>query len=338
MRIYASQFSRNALGQTHYPAYLLFGKEPAHIQLNAEALIQHLTQQGFVREFVMVDNASQFDWAGLNAAIASPSLFEPQRLFDIFVPQFKTNKAMTQQFSKLAETDAPGTCWMLRTFEMTSSMQKTAWWREIERRGLVVQHPQLNATMFLNWLTEYAKRLALNLTRDALTFLRDHYQGNLIRAKQALDLLPLVFEKTQITAEMLSTQFKNERLFSVFELCDDALQGRVEPVVQGFNALNESPASLPLLVWSLSKTLNELQTLATNPHEFEQLGIWANRKAFYHQAKMRLPLPHLKQLIQLLFKADHALKTGENAQASQIILYVLLHLSGKQFIDFKCFF
>lgn len=334
MRIYASQFQR-AL-ETLSTHYILFGKEQSLIQCHSDQLNTVLKSQGFEREFILIDHPAQFDWSMLLMNAASLNLFSPRRFYDIYLPNAKLKTEYAQILLKLTVTPDPNLIWIIRSQDVDAATQKSAWWQAWEKVGIVVQHPLLNAETFLQWIVQYSKRLHCVLTDDCVRFIRDRYQGNLSAAKQTIDMLALAYEGQPITLSDLHAHFKDQSLFSTFEVCDLALQGRSKELVSSFEGLTAtSPAELPLLVWALNKTLCELSTLATSPEAFEKLSIWANRRPLYHRALKRLQGVDCRYLIQCLFRGDTALKSGQKTLASDLILNVLLHLAGIKVIDFK---
>lgn len=336
MRIYASQFQR-AL-ETLSTHYILFGKEQTLIQYHSDQLNTTLKSQGFEREFILIDHPAQFDWSTLLMSAASPALFSPRRFYDIYLPNAKVKAEYAQVLLKLASFPDPNLIWIIRTQDVDTATQKSAWWQAWEKLGVVIQHPLLNADTFLQWISQYSKRLDCLLNDDCLRFIRDCYQGNLSAAKQIIDMLALAYEGQPITLSELSAHLKDQSLFSTFEICDLALQGRSKEVVNSFAGLIEASTELPLLVWALNKALNELSTLATSPEAFEKLPIWASRRPLYHQALRRLQGVDCQHLIECLFHGDTALKSGKKTLAFHLILNVLLHLSGKKIIDFKAVF
>ncbi|MFO1257955.1 MAG: DNA polymerase III subunit delta [Gammaproteobacteria bacterium] len=337
MRIYASQFQR-AL-ETLSTHYILFGKEQSLIQYHSDQLNAVLKSQGFERAFILIDHPAQFDWSTLLMNAASPTLFSPRRFYDIYLPNAKVKAEYAQVLLKLAAIPDPNLIWIIRSQDVDAATQKSAWWQAWEKLGVVIQHPLLNADTFLQWIVQYSKRIHCLLTEECLRFIRDRYQGNLPAAKQTIDMLALAYEGQPISLSELNAHFKDQSLFSTFEICDLALQGRSREVVSSFEALaGSSSTELPLLVWALNKTLCELSTLATNPEAFEKLPIWANKRSLYHQALKRLRGIDCQHLIECLFHGDTALKSGEKGLACQLILNVLLHIAGKKVIDFKVIF
>lgn len=336
MRLYASQFQRTLDKIASH--YILFGKEPSLIQMNSDKLNALLKAKGYEREFILIDNANQFDWSTLLMQATSPSLFNPQRFFDIYLPNAKIKANGAQVLLKLASLPDPNTIWILRTNEADAATQKSAWWRAWETLGVAVQHPQLNTDTFLQWILQYSQSHGLTLTRDCALFLCDRYQGNLAAAKQTLDMLGLTFEGKPVTLSELNTHFADQSLFSIFEVCDFALQGHTKEVIKGFDVLATTPAEFPLLIWALNKMLNELATLLSQPEAFEKLSIWSSRRPYYYHAAKRLSYSDCLHLLQGLFRCDANLKSGEKGAACHFLLDVLLHLSGKKAIDFEAIF
>lgn len=336
MRIYATQFQR-AL-ETLSTHYILFGKEQSLIQYHSDQLNATLKSQGFEREFILIDQPAQFDWSTLLMNAASPALFSPRRFYDIYLPNPKVKAEYAEVLLKLAISSDPNLVWIIRSQDVDTATQKSTWWQAWEKLGVVIQHPLLNADTFLQWISQYSKRLHCQLNDDCLRFIRDRYQGNLSAAKQTIDMLALAYEGQPITLSDINAHFKDQSLFSTFEICDLALQGRSKEVVSSFEALTEASSELPLLVWALNKALIELSTLAKSPEAFEKLPIWASKRPLYLHALKRLQDVDCQHLIECLFHGDTALKSGKKTLACHLILNVLLHLSGKKIIDFKAIF
>lgn len=325
MKIYASHFL-NSFKNKEYACFFLYGKEPAQIEYHATQLIEYYIKLGFERQFYLVDNSSHFDWSQILQALSTFSLFSKSNLIELFIPHLKFNKEVYATLAKCVELAHLEARLIFRTHEIDSSLTKQAWWKALDDKGLIINHPQLNERNSFSWLKTYAVEHEISISDQALNYLQTQCLGNLIRARQHLDCMRLLPNHKNIDVDTLSSIIHNDSHYSVYEVCDQALSGH-HLSISSISLLLENSALFPLIIWNLNKILSELYTLMTSPIEFEKLQIWANRKTLYYKANERLTINKVKNFIHLLFDAEKNFKQGEQRLAKENLNTVLIRLS-----------
>ncbi|MEW6446166.1 MAG: DNA polymerase III subunit delta [Pseudomonadota bacterium] len=271
MKLRADQFGR-ALERGLPTGILITGDEP---QQKLEALDQSLAlgRQEGMDERLRFEVENSFDWSGLMAEWAAPSLFAPRRIFDLRLNTMRLPKEATAWLAQAAAEPAGTNLLIVSAAKLEAAQKKSAWVQAFEKHGLWLEIWPLRDGESLNWMERRLRAHGLDAGREALRLLGEQVEGNLLAAAQEIDKLALLFPKGTRLGEndILGTVADSSR-HTVFELGEAILRGdarRALRVLHGLQGEGEEPV---LLSWAITRELRLLADLAARLEQGETLG------------------------------------------------------------------
>ena len=178
--------------------YVVVGDEPLAAQEASDAIRAAARAAGHSERNVYTVQG-RYNWQGIFASGDNLSLFAERRLTEIRIPSGKPGvdgaKALEAYAAKLpADTltliSLPGIDW--------KAMQ-SRWFAALAKTGVVVEARPIDRTALPGWIERRLAKQGLRAERDALVFLADQVEGNLLAAQQEIDKLALLLPPGAVT-------------------------------------------------------------------------------------------------------------------------------------------
>ena len=205
---------------------------------------------------------SGFDWSRLTSAGSELSLFATQRLLELRIPTGKPGRegsAAIEQFSNRLPED---TVTLVQLPEIDWQGKQTKWFMALEAVATMIEAAPVDREKLPQWLKGRLARQQQTAGSEALEFLADRVEGNLLAAQQEIRKLALLCPPGEISLELLEDSVANVSRFNPFQLVsaihDAAEKGdssRIQRMLDGLKAEGEAP---PLILWVIA---NELRML-----------------------------------------------------------------------------
>jgi DNA polymerase III subunit delta len=243
------------------PLYVVSGDE-ALLSIEAQDAIRAAARkQGYTeREVVHADGRS--DWSSIIGAAQGMSLFAERRILEIRLPGGKPGKEGGEAL-KAHATHGGGddllTIVALPTLDKTG--RNSAWAGALDAAGVWVDVPTIQRPALPAWI---GMRLARNQHKappDALEFIADRVEGNLLAAHQEISKLALLHPAGGLTLAQVQDAVLDVSRYEVFALPAAMLAGdkpRLMKMLAGLRAENEP---LPLILWAVSEEVRTLLRL-----------------------------------------------------------------------------
>ncbi|MDF0533861.1 DNA polymerase III subunit delta [Shewanella sp. A32] len=312
MRVYPDQLARQLT--TLRPCYLLFGDDPWLLDTTRSQLLAAARQQGF-EERVQLEQDTSFNWQDLYNEWHAMSLFASRRIIELQLPQAKPGSDGSAMLLALLQQPNPDTVLLLTGTKLAKEQQNSKWFKQLDSKGIFVPCTTPEGAQFQRWLDDRIQYYQLHLQVDARTMLASLYEGNLLAADQALQLLQLLAGGRAVDANELAHYFEDQSRFNVFQLTDALLANQQDKAQHMLVQLKAEDTALPIVHWALQKELTQLwqlQSALSVGHDlnqlFSQYRIWDKRKPLYQQALKRLPLDAIETMLGISSKLELALK------------------------------
>lgn len=268
------------------PVYLIHGDEPL-LQIEAADMIRTAaTKAGYSeRDVWMVEQ--HFSWANATAEQSNLSLFATKKITEIRVPSGRVGIEGGQHMAALARHANTDTL-LIATFpKLDRTQQGSAWFTAWAECGVVIEAKPVERDEMAAWLTQ---RLALQeqkADREAVQFLVDHCEGNLVSAIQEVRKLALVCPKPTLTLSDVQAAVTNVARYTMPELCDAFLRGELARYTIVLNGLRDEGTATPPLIWQLSDCVHSLARAMTfsrggnvaPAQAVRQAQVWRNKEA-----------------------------------------------------------
>jgi DNA polymerase-3 subunit delta len=245
------------------PVCLIAGAEHLLVIEAADALRARARELGYAEREVL-DVESGFDWNRLADAGRELSLFATRKLIDLRLPTGKPGKDGSAAIVAFCESPPPDTV-LLVTANDWSKAHEGAWVRAIENVGVFVPVWPMKRDQLPIWIGARMSHNGLAATSDAIAWLAERVEGNLLAAAQEIDKLALTAQGGKIDVAMLEASVADDARYDVFRLTDAAIAGdaaRALRILAGLRA--EGEEVIPMLGWVLNQ-LRQLSSMAAEP-------------------------------------------------------------------------
>ncbi len=322
------------------PVYLVSGDEPLQVMEVAEAIRKHAAAQGFAeRDVLSVD--AQFDWGVLLAAGEALSLFAQKKLLDVRLPTCKVGTAGSKALQQYLSYPPTDKILLIQSGRLDKACRSAAWVKAVEHHGALVQVWELSPAQTLAWVGKRMREAGLRPQEEAVRYLTERIEGNLLAAVQEINKLQLLHAGEGISLEQMAAVISDSSRFTVFDLADAILTQDIARLQHILQVLREEDTALPLIVWALGdllRQLNEGAELVRLQRSVQGLLIRMprNRQAPFQAALKRMVNANWGALFRRLAVLDqHSKGVGQDVSRHEERLWdgvfdMALALAGKR--------
>lgn len=265
MRMTAEQFLERP-PKTPAPLYAIHGAEPLAALEAADALRELVRAAGYAEREVLTAE-SGFDWSRLASAGSELSLFATQRLLELRIPTGKPGREGSAAIEQFCQRLPEDTVTLVTLPEIDWQGKQTKWFLALEGAAVMIEAMPVDRARLPQWLKGRLGRQQQSADAEALEFLADRVEGNLLAAQQEIRKLALLCPPGEISLETLEASVANISRFNPFQLVSAIHDGtvgrsdrdkpaRIRRMLDGLKAEGEAP---PLILWVLT---NEIRMLA----------------------------------------------------------------------------
>lgn len=241
------------------PLYLLYGDEPLLVLEAADRIRAAARGQGFGERETLVAGQG-FRWDALAAAAGNFSLFGGAKLIDLRIPGGKPGRDGAEALQRHAKAPASGVVTLITLPEVDWATRKTAWFTALADAGMAVELNAPPRERLPEWI---AGRLAMqnqSAEPEALRFIADHVEGNLLAAHQEILKLGLLHDEGRLTLDEVRDAVLNVARYDIDKLRQALIEGDAARCARLLEGLQGEGSAPPLVLWALA---NEIRTLAT---------------------------------------------------------------------------
>ncbi len=296
------------------PCYLLLGDDPWLIDNSKQQILKAAREQGF-EERIQLYQETSFNWTDLLNEWQAMSLFSSKRIIELTLPNSKPGMEGAAILKELFAQPNPDVLFIVLGAKVTAEQTNTKWFKSLDSQGLYLPCNTPDGPQFQRWLDNRIKHFGLHLQPDARAMLVTLYEGNLLAADQALQLLQLLAPKKPITVDELNAYFDDQSRFNVFQLTDALLTNKKNKTIHILSQLKAEDIALPIILWTLFKELNVLSKLKRAQQNRENLNplwsklrIWDKRKPLYQDTLNRLTLSQIEHMQAMTSQIELNLK------------------------------
>ena len=258
MQVKAQDLSSSLAGALR-PAYLVTGDETLLVEEACDLVLAAARRQGFAERTVLHVEPG-FKWYDLLQEAASLSLFAEKKVLDLRVPANKFDKQASAALREYLAEPSPDNLLLVRTGRLQSRQRSSAWFKAIDAAGAVTLVWPIEQRELPGWLQRRARAAGLDMTGDALAWLADRVEGNLLAAAQEIDKLKLADLQQPISAERLADAVADASHYDAFELIDAVFGGDARRVSRVLRGLREEGISLFALLGAFTSQLRGIHS------------------------------------------------------------------------------
>ncbi len=256
MRISTDQLTQH-LARGLKPLYTVFGDEPL---LSLEAT-DHIRAQarvdGYSEREVLTAEAG-FKWSQLTMAASSQSLFASRRLLEIRIPNGKPGVEGGAALQAYCNNLPADTVTLIYLPEIDWRTQKASWFETLDRSGITVESKAVTRKALPQWLAARLRAQGQEADAQALAFVADKVEGNLMAAFQELQKLALLFAPGPLRFEQIREAVLDVARYDVFSLGEAMIEGDALRLTRMLEGLKGEGAAPPMALWAVAEEIRAL--------------------------------------------------------------------------------
>ena len=211
------------------PVYLIVGDEPLLVEETCDAIIKAARDQNYTERSVHHVETG-FRWSEIIHDSASISLFAERKILDVRLGNKKIDRDGSEVVREwLAQADGE-TLLLLRGGRLDANQRKSAWFKAIDEIGIISLIWDIEARELPRWLQQRMAIHKLKAEDDALSYLAQRVEGNLLAAQQEIQKLSLLGLEMPISLEVMARTLEDVSRFTVFDLANAMMMSEVPRV------------------------------------------------------------------------------------------------------------
>lgn len=314
MQLRADQLAAH-LARPLAPLYLLHGDDPLLVAEAADAIRAAARQQGFSEREVLVTGQG-FRWDSLRLAAGNLSLFGERKLVDLRIPNGKPGKDGGEALQRHAKAPPEGTVTLVTLPELDWATRKTAWFSALAEAGVAVELAAPQRDQLPRWIAARLARQNQSAPPEALAFIADHVEGNLLAAHQELQKLALLHPEGPLSLAQVEQAVLNVARYDVDKLRFALLEGTPARCARLLAGLAGEGAAPPLVLWALAHEVRTLAQLRRAMDDGQALAGFfkaerifdERRRGALERALARLPAARLRTALLHAARIDRMIK------------------------------
>lgn len=302
------------LAQALRPLYVLHGDEPLLVIEAGDAIRAAARAQGFEDRDVFVVGTG-FKWGEVLAAADNFSLFGGKKLIDLRIPGGKPGRDGSEPLVQLAQQPPPDALTLVTLPELDWQTRKTAWFTALQQHGVAIECNAPLLAQLPGWLAGRLRRQQQSAGPEALAFIAEHVEGNLLAAHQEIQKLGLLHPPGELTLEQVRDAVLNVARYDIEDFRLALLAGDVARCTRLLDALKAEGAPLPLLMWVCG---NEVRVLASARDAMDRglspdaalqsAKVFGARQSAYRSALSRVTAAPMRVALQHAARIDRMVK------------------------------
>ena len=274
--------------------YVVYGDEPLLVIEAADAIRAAARRSGYDERQVLTALPG-FNWVELHHAAGNLSLFGGRTLIDLRIPTGKPGRdggAAIQDYCARPSPDAvllvtlPGLDW---------SDEKAAWLKALTDAGVAVKLIPPNLAQLPAWIASRLRRQQQEADGDALRFIAERVEGNLLAAHQEILKLGLLHPPGKLSLQQIQDAVLNVARYDLDGLREALLCGDVARLTRTLDGLQQEGEAPPLVLWAITEEVRALAQVKAGLAQRQPLEallkdarVWGARQAPFKRAVQRV--------------------------------------------------
>ena len=289
--------------------YVVVGDEPLAAQEASDAIRAAARAAGHSERTVHTVQG-RYNWQGIFSSGDNLSLFAERRLTEIRIPSGKPGVDGAKALETYASRLPPDTLTLISLPGLEWKAMQSRWFATLAKAGVVVEARPIDRAALPGWIDRRLAQQGLKAERDALEFLADQVEGNLLAAQQEIDKLALLLPQGPVTRADVEHAVVDVSRLEADALQDALLAGDGARFAQILTDLKDAGEAVPAILWQVSSAVQLLLRLKLAVTQGDSLPavmrtLWGRDKQRAPQIERALKRLNLTQIETAL--ADLAL-------------------------------
>jgi DNA polymerase III subunit delta len=294
--------------------YLIHGDEPLLVLEAADAVRAAARGRGFDEREVFVSGRG-FDWGNLLNAGSNLSLFGGRKIVEMRIPSGKLGVEGSEAIARYCAKPNPDNLLLVTMPRPEGPYWKAAWFTALSASGLVVEVLSVDLARLPDWLRARLARNGQSVDAEAMEFLVDRVEGNLLAAHQEIQKLALLAPRGALDIETVRGAVATVARYDPFIASDALLAGDIKRYVRAIDGLRgegESPVYVLTILGGDLQTLARVQGLVEEGHPVDKAidvsKVWKRRQPAIRAAQRRFAPAAVAAAVAHAARIDRASK------------------------------
>jgi DNA polymerase III subunit delta len=244
MRLRQAEQLGGQLAKSLAAVYAILGDEPLLAIEAADAVRAAARKSGFAEREVYEPGRS-FDWSELRHAGASLSLFGGKKIVELRLATGKPAAQAAEAILAWCERPNPETLLLLTMPRPEGGGWWDApWFMALNKAGVIVEVQPVARAALPAWLEKRLARQNQSASREALEYLADRVEGNLLAAHQEVQKLGLLGAEGELSLDTVRDAVADVARFDTYVAAEALVAGNTERylrVLEGLRGEGEAP-------------------------------------------------------------------------------------------------
>ena len=314
--------------------YVVHGDEPL-LALEAGDSVRAAARAAGVTEREVLVVEPGFKWETLHAVNSNLSLFGDRKLIDLRIPSGKPGveggKALETYAAKINADNVT----LVTLPRLDRATQSSGWFSALADAAVTVAVYPVERDQLPRWISTRLQRQNQRATRETLSFLAEHCEGNLLAARQEIEKLGLLLPEGALEHDAVERAVADVARYDVFALSEAWLAGDAPRTVRILTTLRAEGSAPTLVLWQLSEdvhTLAAVHTMARNgtpvSEAVRSARVWGKRQGALERAAQRVAPALVPPLLVSLARLDALAKGIGKGNAWDELATVALTFAG----------
>jgi DNA polymerase-3 subunit delta len=309
------------LGRALAPLYVLWGEEPLTLLESEDAIRAAALQAGYSERRVHTVQG-KFDWSRVFAGNDNFSLFASKSLLEIRIPSGKPGMEGGKALEKLAGSLPADTLTLVSLPGLEWRSAQSKWFGALAAAGVIIQARPVERAQLPAWISRRLAAKGFAAERDALNYLAERVEGNLLAARQEIDKLALLLPAGALSLEAVQQAVMDVSRFEPEQLQDTLLRADWQRYHRILDSLRQEGEAPPVVLWQITAAIRLLLRLKWGLERHEPLPrllaaarVWEKRRPLVEAGLKRYGRRSLEQALQACALIDRQIKGAEPGDA-----------------------
>lgn len=240
--------------------YVIHGDEPLLALEAVDAIRARSRTSGHTEREVLLAERG-FDWSQLAMSAAGMSLFGEKKLIELRIPSGKPGSDGAAAIEAHCRSLPVDTTTLITLPRLDRQGQSSTWFGALSDAGAVVNIFPVERAKLPQWIAARLARQKQGAGAEAIEFLVDCVEGNLLAAHQEIQKLGLLYPEGELTLDQMRDAVLDVARFDVYQLTEAMLGGdapRLARVLDGLAGEGEPPLRV---LWVMSEDIRSVLKL-----------------------------------------------------------------------------
>jgi DNA polymerase III subunit delta len=304
------------------PPLITVSSDEALLALEAQDAIRSTARSLGYSEREVLNTDARFDWSRLAQATQGMSLFAERRIIDVRLPTGKPGVAGAAALEALSQSPPEDSLVLLSLPRLDRKTREARWASALAHAGLWVDIDAVDRARLPQWIGQRLGRQQQRASADALEFIAERVEGNLLAAHQEIAKLALLYPVGELTVDQVRDAVLNVARYDIFQLQAAMIGGDATRVAKTMSGLRAEGEAIPLVVWAISE---ELRTLARVKSQVDagrpfamaarENRVWSPRDRLFERAIGRVETDRIERALARIAGVDRLAKGLRARQA-----------------------